>query len=172
MESYKEEIFDLAKGKKEQLFYNSSEQHAQIVHQAIAQTAEKYICILSASLCSEISNNDTYCNSIRAFLSKDPSRMIKIVLTDYDEQFQGKQLATVLRLYASQVDVRQFSGSVRKEGHPIHFTFADDRMFRLETDIVNHMAYGSFNLPDQVKGLKTVFDQVFEMSAPVQLTNA
>lgn len=171
MELYKQEIFQLAKEKADQIFYNSSEEHAAIVHQAIAQTAEKYISILSCSLCSEISNNGNYCSSIDAFLSNNQSHLIRVILTDYDEEFLSKPIAMVLKKYPSQVQVRLFGGRVTKDGKPVHFTFADDRMFRIETDIDKHMAYGNFNSPKQVQILNTAFNNVFNRSVPLNLGN-
>lgn len=164
MELYKKAIFALAEERKDQLFYNSSELHAEIVHQAIAKTAERYICILSGSLCTEISNNERYCELMNEFLSKDASRKVQIILTDYQESFLLKSLNIVFQKYRKQVDVRRFNGSVRRNNLPVHFTFADDRMFRLETDIEKHMAFGNFNSPEQVMSLKNVFNDVFQRS--------
>lgn len=157
---YKKEIFELAKNQEDKIFYNSSEKHAAIVHQAIASSAKKYICIYSSCLCTEISNNDEYCRYIDEFLSKDKERTIRIILTDYSCDFAQKPIAKVLKKYPDQVSIKKFEGSVVYNNQQIHFTIADDRMFRLETDIKQHLAYGNFNAPDNVMTLKTLFDKI------------
>ena len=171
MELYKTEIFALAEGKQNKIFYNSSEQHAEIVHQAIVKTAEDYICIFSGSLCTEISNNDYYCDLMDHFLAGGIGRFVRIVLTEYTDEFKSRPLSKIFRKYKEQVEIRRFQGTVRKNGNPVHFAFADDRMFRLETDIVNHMAFGNFNSPDQVTYLKGIFDNVFQRSNAVDFAS-
>ena len=159
---YKKEIFDLAKSKTDQIFYNSSEKHAAIVHQAIAANAQKYICIYSSCLCTEISNNDEYCKYIDEFLSADKERFLHVVLTDYSCNLAQMPIARVLRKYPRQVVIKKFGGSVVYNKKEIHFTIADDRMFRLETDIEKHLAYGNFNAPENVATLKGLFDRIYQ----------
>ena len=171
LDFYKEQIFKLAKEKKDDVFYNSSEEHAMIVHQAIANTAEHDINILSSSLCSSISNNEDYLKYMRDFLSKDSSHIVRIVLTDYNEEFLNKPIAILFREFHDQVQVRRFNGVVKNEDKQVHFTYADDRMYRIETDIVNHIAFGNFNSPTRVAFLASIFNQVFSRSEELELNN-
>ena len=159
---YKKEIFELAANKKDFKFYNSSEKHAAIVHQAIAHNAKDYIYIYSSCLCTEISNNDEYCRYIDKFLSEDKNHYIRIILTDYSCDFLGKPIARILKKYPLQVFIKKFSGKVVHKGKEIHFTIADDCMFRLETDIEKHLAYGNFNSQRDVVTLKTIFDKIYQ----------
>lgn len=161
---YKGEIFRLAEGQINQMFYNSSPAHAAIVHQAIAKYAQSYIYIFSNSLCTEISNNDIYCQLIDNFLSKDKSRVIRILLTKYSSTLMQKPIFQVLSKYSDQVSLKAFNGNICIEGKDVHFTIADDKMFRLETDIENALAYGNFNSPNQVTVLKSMFNKVFTSS--------
>lgn len=171
LELYKEEIFKLAEEKKDNLFYNSSEEHATIVHQAIAKTAEHDINILSSSLCSSISNNDDYLECMRCFFSKDSSHFVRVVLTDYNEEFQKKPIASLFREFHNQVELRRFNGVVKSDDKQVHFTYADDRMYRIETDIVKHIAFGNFNSPSRVAILASIFDKVFSRSEELELNN-
>lgn len=158
---YAEEIFELAKGKKDELFYNSSAEHAVIVHQALMKTADKYVCIYSSSMCTEISNNHDYCNYIEAFLKGRKDRKINILLTDYTNDFWNKEVGKILSKYPQQVSVKKYDGTVYYKDTPVHFTVTDDRAYRLETDIENHMAFGNFNSEEQAGTLKEVFDKMF-----------
>ena len=56
--------------------------------------------------------------------------------------------------------IKKFEGSVVYNNQQIHFTIADGHMFRLETDIKQHLAYGNFNAPDNVATLKALFDKI------------
>jgi len=158
---YAEDIFRLAKGPEDKVFYNSSAEHAVIVHQALVKYAKEYIYIFSSSMCTEISNNPEYCQYMRDFLDLDGTHKIHIVLTDYNDAFKNMPIAKLLADYPMQVIVKQFNGKVMYNGQPAHFTVTDDRAFRLETNIKEHMAFGNFNSPDQAKVLRETFEQIF-----------
>ncbi|MFP5129153.1 hypothetical protein ACJEEO_01650 [Phocaeicola coprocola] len=158
---YATEIFKLAEEKENKIFYNSSAEHASIVHQALAKYATDYIDIFSSSMCTDVSNNPEYCSSIKAFLDADKVHLIKIILTDYTEAFLSTDIAKLLANYPLQVSIKKYNGRILYKGLPAHFTVSDDRAFRLETDINERMAFGNFNSPEQAKELKNVFDKIF-----------
>lgn len=160
---YAEKIFNLAKDKADLVFYNSSPEHAIIVHQALVQNADNYVYIFSSSMCTEVSNNPEYCEIVKRFLSGSENRQIKIILTNYDDGFPEKPIAKVLALFPEQVEVKRFDGKVEYKGSPVHFTVSDDRAFRLETNIEEQMAFGNFNSPEQARDLKEVFEKAFEL---------
>ncbi len=158
---YAIEIFDLAEKRENKVFYNSSAEHASIVHQALAKYATNYINIFSSSMCSCVSNNSKYCSLIRTFLDADKKRSIKIVLTDYTDDFLHTEIAKIFAEYPLQVSIKRFNGHLLYKGKPAHFTVSDDRAFRLETDINERMAFGNFNSPEQSMELKNIFDKIF-----------
>lgn len=158
---YASSILRLAEEHKDEVFYNSSAEHASIVHLALATYASKYIYIFSSSMCTDVSNNCEYRQAIKSFLDADKERSIKIILTDYTESFQYTDIAELLKKYPRQVSVKSYKGRVIFKGKPAHFTVSDDRAFRLETDIENRMAFGNFNSPKQAMELKNVFDNIF-----------
>lgn len=158
---YATEIFELAEKKVDKIFYNSSSDHAMIVHLALVKNASQYIDILSGSMCSIVSNNESYRNQIKTYLEQEGKPKINIMLTDYDESFVNKDIARLLTHYPLQVTVKRIKGQFLYKGKPIHFTVSDDRAFRLETDIDKRMAFGNFNSPAQATMLKSEFDKVF-----------
>lgn len=168
---YADEIFKLAEAKKDEMFYNSSAEHAVIVHQALMKTAEKYVCIYSSSMCSEISNNSDYCRYMQHFLDGDNSRKINILLTDYTNSFWKQNIGILISKYPNQVTVKKYSGNVYYKDAPVHFTVTDDRAFRLETDIEKHMAFGNFNSEEQAEALKNVFDKMFSSKLATLVTS-
>ena len=158
---YSEEIFKLAEEKKNEIFYNSSAEHAIIVHQALMKTAENYVCIFSSSMCSEISNNPEYIAYVKTFLGGSKDRTIQILLSDYTDDFWKNPIAKELAKFPQQVHVKKYDGNVYYKEKPAHFTVTDGRAFRLETDIDKHMAFGNFNSEGQASALKSVFDKMF-----------
>lgn len=158
---YASEIFKLAEGKEDKIFYNSSAEHASIVHQALAKYATDYIYIFSSSMCTDVSNNPEYCNSIKTFLAANKEHSIRIILTDYTSNFQNTNIAKLLANYPLQVSVKKYDGCVMYKGAPAHFTVSDNRAFRLETDIKERMAFGNFNSPEQAQELKDIFERIF-----------
>ncbi len=170
---YAVKIFKLAEDRTDEIFYNSSAEHAIIVHQALIKNASRYVCIFSSSMCSEISNNNEYCNFVDQFLKGDKDRYINILLTDCHENFDKMPIAQVLAKYPLQVVIKKYAGQALYNDKPVHFTVSDDRAFRLETDIEKHMAFGNFNSTTQAQDLKTVFNQAFQspIATPVCLCN-
>lgn len=166
---YAANIFRMAENMDDEVFYNSSAEHAMIVHQALVKTAKKYIYIFSSSMCSEISNNNDYIEYIKEFL-KDKNHEIRIVFTDYSDGFSKMPIAKLLALYPLQVSIKKYPGKVLYQGIPAHFTVTDDRAFRLETDVENHMAFGNFNSPSQALALKDVFDRVYQSKLSSEVT--
>ena len=166
---YAANIFRLAENRDDKVFYNSSAEHAMIVHQALAKTANEYIYIFSSSMCSEISNNNEYLDYLKDFLN-DKSHEIRIVFTDFSEAFLKMPIAKLLATYPLQVSIKKYPGKVLYNGYPAHFTVTDDRAFRLETDIENHMAFGNFNSPSQALALKEVFDRIYQSKLASEVT--
>ena len=159
---YSKEIFKMAENKENKVFFNSSAEHATIVHQALVKYATSYLDIFSSCMCTEISNNSEYCQLMERFLMEDEKRRVNIVLTDYTDNFRKTPIAKVLSKFPLQVTVKHYNGCAMYKGKPAHFTIADDRSFRLETDITKHIAFGNFSSPDKTLALKTVFEKVFD----------
>lgn len=170
---YSDHLFDLAKNKKNEVFFNSSFEHAKVVHQALAKYAEGYIDIYSRSLCSEISNNQDYCQYIQQFLESSPGNQIKIILTNYDaDKLNERPIFQILSRFPNQVQMKSYDGEVQYEGKPVNFTVTADRAFRLETDIENYKAFGNFNSPEQAVILRENFDKLFNnnvLTKPISL---
>lgn len=161
LSAYAANIFDLAEKKTDKVFYNSSAEHASIVHQALVKNAANYVDMLCGDLCSDITNNSEYCNLLEEFLQKDSKHHINILFTGYSDIFNNKPIASVLKKYPFQVDIKKYDGQITYKNHPVHFTVSDDRAFRLETDIDQRMAFGNFNSPSQAGSLRNIFEKVF-----------
>ncbi|MBQ9311756.1 MAG: hypothetical protein IJ213_01790 [Bacteroidales bacterium] len=160
-QNYSDEIFDLAKNHSNNIFFNSSEWHASIVHKALVKYAEKDLTIFCGNMLSDISNNDEYCNYMTSFLKEDKSRTVYIIFNKYSEVFLHTKIAKIFSEFPAQVKIKTYAGEVKYKGKNVHFTVVDNRAFRFETDIEKKMAFGSFNQPDTAAALKISFDKLF-----------
>jgi len=72
--------------------------------------------------------------------------------------------------YKNSVELKKTNARFEiQEGNPIHFTVADNRMYRLETDVNGKVARGNFNDTKNSTILENAFDSVFnsEKSAAI-----
>lgn len=157
-------IDSLAKEAKNEEFFNSSEEHAKIVLTAIMRYAKRYVNIYCESMMSEVSNNEEYLKVVQGFLEKGGN--MNILLNNYDENIVNKGIYKILSYYPNKIKIKKIedpANKIKYNGNPVHFTVADGKAFRLETDIVNKKAWGNFNDPVDGKVLDDVFYRVFSM---------
>ena len=60
--------------------------------------------------------------------------------------------------------------TVKQNGKDVHFTVSDDRAYRFETDVENHLAKGNFKDEEYSKELENIFRQVFNSKKSFQIT--
>lgn len=165
---YKEYIESLAAGSEPVEFYNSGPEHAAIVLSTIFKTAKQYVKVYCANMLSEaVSNSEDYRNALDEFLSRFTAvenqrpRLQIIFSNPIEDAFRGAPIYKILCKHRNKVEIRRMQegvGGIKYKGIPAHFTCADNRMYRLETDIVNKKAFGNFNDPEGAMVIKTVFD--------------
>lgn len=165
---YKEYIESLAAGAEPVEFYNSGPEHAAIVLSTIFKTAKQYVKVYCANMLSEaVSNSEDYRNALDEFLSRfsaaENQPRLQIIFTNpIEDAFRGAPIYKILCKHRNKVDIRRMQegmGGIKYKGIPAHFTCADNRMYRLETDIVNKKAFGNFNDPEGAEIINTVFDK-------------
>ncbi|MDR0682768.1 MAG: hypothetical protein LBG15_13130 [Dysgonamonadaceae bacterium] len=164
MTEYTKKIESLAiNGGTNEIFYNSCESHALIVLINLVKNADTYIKSICGNMCSEVSNNPEYVESVRSFLNGNKTRKFQILFDKYDISFQSRPIAKTLAMFPNQVEIRKLkSGYIKYNDKPVHITVSDDRAFRFETDIEKKMAWGNFNNPKQGKAIAKVFDHFFD----------
>jgi hypothetical protein len=162
MTEYEKAITTLAKERKNEIFYNSSDAHACIVLNNMIKNAEKYVHSICGDMCGEVNNNPKFLQIVEDFLKEDANRKFYILFDEYNNGFPQTEIAKVLAKYPNQVMVKKL-----KQGHLLyknkraHLTISDDRAFRLETNVNEKMAFGNFNDSDDAKILNEVFSQYF-----------
>lgn len=162
MNEYIELIEKLAKDQKNEVFYNSGEDHALVVLKNIFRHADRYVDTLCGNLCSEMCEDKEYLELVDNFLSENPSRNLNILFDNYDDKFLQKGIYRILSKYPKQVKVRKLNNiRIKYEGTPIHLTVSDDKSFRLETDIENKKAWGNFNDEEKARIFREGFELFF-----------
>jgi hypothetical protein len=164
---YQKKIEELASGKINEVFYNSSEAHATAVLTSMVRHSFEEIKILCGSMCSEVCNDLNYMKELSGFLARNGK--LKVILTKYNDQNSFRQRPiyhNVLQKYidCGQVIMKKNDNQIYYKGIPAHFTIADNRSFRLETDIEKRIAFGNFNDPESARPLSDVFDNAFKTS--------
>jgi len=164
LDLYSETIESYASGSVDNEFFNSGDEHAMIVLSILVQYAKKSIYIYCGNLCSEVSNNQKYLDNLRAFFKR--GGIAKIALCELDEskidsKFLNKEIFKLFNEFSSQVSIKTTIKKVVENKTPVHFTIADDKAYRLETDIICKKARGNFGSEKVVKVLEDIFWKVF-----------
>jgi len=165
-----EKIEFLASNQVSEDFFNSGSNHALIVLKTIAKYAKNSIKILAGNLCTSISSDPEYLNHLKNFFLGGGK--IQVLLCDFENgnDHFNKGIYKLFVEYKNSVELKKTNARFEiQEGNPIHFTVADNRMYRLETDVNGKVARGNFNDTKNSTILENAFDSVFnsEKSAAI-----
>lgn len=172
---YTKYVKDLADSKKDELFLNSGEKHAEVVLSQIFQSSEKIVRIFAGNLI-RFGDKSRYINSLMSFLDQDGTEL-KILLNKYNtncmDEMKKYDLFHILWYYSDKknknITIKYSNQTVYSNGNPVHFTTGDDHMFRIETDLEERRAKCNFNSPKVVEKANTLFDNVFQESNDLNL---
>jgi len=175
LDLYSETIESYAKGSVDSEFFNSGDEHAMIVLSLLVQYAKESIHIYCGNLCSEVSNNQKYLNNLREFFKRGGNAKVALCELDtlkIDSQVVNKDIFKLFSEFSSQVSIKTTNKKVVENTKQVHFTIADDKAYRLETDIVCKKARGNFGSEKVVAVLECIFWKIFNDpdSKPLQLS--
>jgi len=158
---YEKEIKELARGPKNEVFYNSSEQHAVVVFKSLFENARNYVHTICGDFCGELSSNPEFIGNVKNFLAGDTQREFHLLFDAYNPKFLNTELGKLLLSNTNQVKLRKFKGNgyLQFKDKRAHLTVSDNRAYRLETNVVDKMAFGNFNDEEKTK----IFDDVFKL---------
>lgn len=176
IEEYRKFVADLCAKNDSRIFLNSDEDHAREVLVQLFQNSQNTVRIFAASLCSQVPNSEEYVTSLSDFI--DRGGAVKILLNDFDEeQAKSSNLYKRLAYYIAlgkPIDIR--NTTVRpylasdKEQKEVHFTIGDEKSYRIETNIQKRTAECSFNNPLVAKIYVNFFNDIFNDSVAIHLT--
>ncbi|MBI5921928.1 MAG: hypothetical protein HY847_09760 [Betaproteobacteria bacterium] len=158
----------LAKAEDPRTISNSSTRHALSILRAIFRHAKRSVSIFSGKLDPNVFNDDELLRTAENFQKGGGS--LRVLLQD---QALSKNDASklLLQLAAQSSDVNDASCMVKQvtSEHPFadakcHFVVADGKAYRIETDIVKHIAVGSFMDEKSATALTEIFDKAFVLA--------
>jgi hypothetical protein len=160
---YLQKIEYLALNQVNENFFNSGSNHALIVLNTIVRYAKNHIKVFAGNLCTDISNDKEYIDNLRTFFMNGGKMQVLLCDFNNDNNLSNKNISAVFKDFSKNVTLKKTKNVVimPSEKNPIHFTVADSKMYRFETDTVNKIARGNFNDTRNSKILETVFDKLF-----------
>jgi hypothetical protein len=167
MNEYAELVELLAKNRVDKRFLNQDNIHAMDVFSKMFKYADSSLRIFAGGLCSDVANSQEYISAISDFIERNGT--VKILLNSYDPQLAASSnFYKRLTYYISDgkdIQIKKCSRTIYRSGDPekkeIHFTIADDRAYRIETDTVQRTADVNYNSPALAKMYAEFFDKVF-----------
>ena len=169
VEEYRNFVSSLAKGEGvNRVFMNSDEDKALVVLVELFKSAKTIVRIFAANLCQHVGNQRDYIEALSDFIEKGGE--VRILINKYDKEaaLQSdlyKRLAYYKSegkpVYLKETTARPYytNDESKKE---VHFTIADSKGFRIETDTQKRTARCNFNNPDEAAGVIKFFDEEFE----------
>lgn len=172
IDDYRQFVVSLAHGDNgngiNRTFLNSDEDKALVVLVELFRSAKHIIRIFAGNLCNHVGSKDEYVEALSDFI--EAGGEVKILLNHYQEdQVLQSKLFKRLAFYqstGSNVVVKQtpvkpyYTGDENKK--EVHFTIADDKGFRIETDVEKRTARCNFNNPGEAVPTADFFDSVFD----------
>jgi hypothetical protein len=166
LDLYTQKIENYALNDISEDFFNSGSEHALIVLKTIAKYARSTIKVLAGNLCTYISSDPEYIKNLRTFLINGGK--MQVLLCDYDNGYDhfNKDIFKLFMDFRSNVELKKTSNRLEiKSGNTVHFTVADSKMYRLETDVINKIARGNFNDRKNSTILEEIFNKVFNSNS-------
>jgi hypothetical protein len=157
MTNYFDFVDRLAKAGDNRTFFNSGPMHASIVMSRIFKYAKSEVLIFCGGFSGEVSSDSLYLKNLEYFLNKENTKL-KVAVEVYSKNEHSK-LHALLRNFLTKVEFYETDSRIinTEKGSRIHFTVADKKMLRIETDVENFTAQVNFNSPDGEK-----FGKIFE----------
>lgn len=164
LSKYAEAVAELANSKRPNLMHNEGDSHALIIFTNIFNTAEDYVKIVARNLANEeVANNPLYIEALKSFLGRK-NTTLSILLSEYDQHVTPKlplfEMIKSTKAYRDgRVDIAYTGGRhfTSSDNNEIHFCVADDRIFRLETDVNARKAICNFKDEEIVSKLNESF---------------
>lgn len=174
---YRSFVHDLIVRGDGHTFLNSDEDHALVVLTELIKMAQEVVRIFAGSLTGRVGNDPAYVIAISEFVERGGK--LHILLNDYQPDSAEAKNS---RLYR-RLSYYQYLGKpvvVKRTNHqpyrtedpdqtPVHFTIADHKAYRLETDTKERSAQCSVNDPKAASVLAEFFDDIFNNEASQEI---
>lgn len=175
LRAYKKAVKKMADEQVNFTIANSSKEHATVIMCNIFRTANDYIKIFAEDLHGSVSTNE-YISELRNFIARSEVSTLDVIIEAKPQNASNaiRAICNLRREYPKRVKIDYANDSnslLADEERKIHFTFADDRMFRKEIDVKHFIAIADFNNPNEVKILKSKFESIRSTPLPDDCLN-
>lgn len=166
---YKDFVHDLILRDDGRTFLNSDEDHALIVLTELINMAQEEVRIFAGSLTGKVGSDAAYIIALSEFIEREGK--LFILLNDYQpksSEAKSSRLYRRLSYYQSlgktvivkSTDARPYRTN-DPDHTPVHFTVADHKGYRLETDTEERSAQCSVDDPSLASAIADFFDGIF-----------
>lgn len=176
MNEYKNAVTNIAAKGENNLLHNAGNDHALIIFENIFKNAKKEILISAHDLTNpEVSNKEEYISSLLSFLDHNVDSKLYILVSDFQESYKNfdlyKKLANSIAYKENRVKIKNSNGfQFTSGGSTVHFCVADERMYRLETDIQKRTAICNFGDEETANKLANAFWNGFNAKTSDEVT--
>lgn len=168
MDRYRTDVEKFAAQRTGESFYNNSPDHAAIIIETLLATAEREVCLITHSLSPEIFGRAEISSAAQKFLSDGTHSLRLLFETNPQETVSpGHPLIQEL-VQHNAVEARRLPALMVSD-MPYHFTLADADSFRFEPNKHRCEASAAFGDERHGRKLQSVFDELWEVSAPIEL---
>ena len=176
LELYEKAIRHYAENRIDEPFFNDGDDCAKIVFKYLFKTAQKEIKIFSGSLAKKEFPDNSYVAELTNFIRNGGK--VSILVQHHNQIDKDSILFSNLsRLLKSRSFPDFYLGRTKRKvllkshenTNEIHFTIADDKAFRIETDINTRSAMCNFNRSTIAEKYSQLFNQLKEDSVTISL---
>ncbi|MDE5702282.1 hypothetical protein [uncultured Bacteroides sp.] len=163
LQEYENWLQKLAVKKLNTPVFNEGREHAAILLKTIFEHANEYVYIYCCCLRDELTGIGDYYEALKSYIQK--GKTIRVLLNGTKSEIDERR--SIFQLIGSdnykiltKEQREQIEKKLNKQN--VHFTLADDCVYRMEYDIEHFKALASFNDRNVGAVLKNAFESVWK----------
>jgi len=148
--------------------YNETTDHAQIVIEALFDTANEDICVINESVNNLVMGHEDTMGAVERFLQR-PGARLRILVEAEPDDWEERHF---VRRFAERenVEIRVVPDAV-KGFYEFHFTVADRKSYRFEPDKRKHAAIAAFG-DKSAEHLASIFERLWPSGRNIEIQRA
>jgi hypothetical protein len=158
----------LADEDSDEIISNSSTDHAAVLIGEMFRRGQGEACLFTGSLNPALYSRDEIIDAVGTFVSEEGNFLRILIQDELDESVfsrkaDGAFAQRIEMKFGPQASERlemQIAGSTARTVQ-YHFACVGEKAFRFEQDKSKHEAFASFNRPELVGRLKTIFNALW-----------
>lgn len=157
---YRSEVFVAARERRGVPIYNASLEHASVVIEALFNTADRNVSILTGSLNPKVYGGYDIVSQALAFASKPASELYVLLEENDEDLYQYNPFVQILKKF-DKVEFRHIPKAVQGR-YEFHFMVADCDSYRFEQNRNSPVAVAAFGHSEGGDNLCSVFNSLWD----------